>query len=134
MTQYRLAALEWWEVLDDPTCPECGQERPDRTVRRVRHRRGDIVEVTGSEEARLLAAGALTSLDDDTSAEEPSGSPQTPPADPTVVQPEAPAASAPDKPKHTATRAAWAEYALSRGLDPADVEDMTRAELIEAVG
>lgn len=65
MTQYRLAALEWWQEVDHTTvCDACGA-RGERQVETIRHRQGDVVDVDGADEARLLAAGALAPLEDE---------------------------------------------------------------------
>lgn len=64
MTQYRLAALEWWQEVDHTeACEACGATRGERRVELVRHRQGDVVDVDGAEEARLLAADALAPLE-----------------------------------------------------------------------
>lgn len=66
MTQYRLAALEWWQEVDHTeVCEACGAARGERRVELVRHRQGDVVDVDGAEEARLLVAGALEPLEDE---------------------------------------------------------------------
>jgi hypothetical protein len=38
------------------------------------------------------------------------------------------------KPPQVATKDTWVEYAVARGFDRAEAEDMTKAELIEALG
>lgn len=39
-----------------------------------------------------------------------------------------------ERPNKTATKAAWVEYAVSQGADPANAEAVTRADLIARYG
>jgi hypothetical protein len=39
-----------------------------------------------------------------------------------------------ERPNKTATKAAWVEYAVSQGADPANAESSTRADLIDRYG
>lgn len=38
------------------------------------------------------------------------------------------------KPTRNANKAAWADYALAQGADPASVDQMTRTQLVEQYG
>lgn len=176
MTQYRLAALEWWQEVDHTeTCEACGATRGERQVELVRHRQGDVVDIDGADEARLLAAGALAPLEDepaeasdDDAGQDDEGSDNehpgadgadtlptdgddgadTPPADtyagdqpaevPDTDGPvgtvESGLISVTEKPKQAANVAVWVEYAVTRGIDRAKAEDMTKRELIAEVG
>ncbi|MGD3153855.1 hypothetical protein [Tsukamurella tyrosinosolvens] len=157
MTQYRLAALEWWQEVDHTTvCDACGA-RGERQVETIRHRQGDVVDVDGAEEARLLAAGALAPLedepaedsDDDASGSDGDGGADTPPADTdTGDQPaEAPDTDGPvgtvesglisaevEKPKKAAPVDDWRAYAVAQGLDAEAVAKMSKVDLIAKVG
>ncbi|RDB46188.1 hypothetical protein [Tsukamurella tyrosinosolvens] len=164
MTQYRLAALEWWQEVDHTTvCDACGA-RGERQVETIRHRQGDVVDVDGADEARLLAAGALAPLEDepaedsddgadqgdaDASGSDGDGGADTPPADTdTGDQPaEAPAPDGPvgtiesglisaevEKPKKAAPVDDWRAYAVAQGLDAEAVAKMSKVDLIAKVG
>lgn len=146
MTQYRLNADEWWQEVDrTPTCSECGALRGDRDVKRTRHRRGAIVDVTGSDEARLLAAGALAPLDAEapdenvetespvqdaasaaTSAVEAARSSESASAERAASGP------APKRPPQVAPKADWVEYVVTAGLvaSTEEADEMSKVELI----
>ena len=164
MTQYRLAALEWWQEVDHTgVCDACGA-RGERQVELVRHRQGDVVDVDGADEARLLAAGALAPLEDepvedsddgagqgdaDASGPDGAGGADTPPADTDAGdQPaEAPDTDGPvgtvesglisaevEKPKKAAPVDDWRAYAVAQGLDAEAVAKMSKVDLIAKVG
>ena len=151
MTQYRLTAQVWWQEIDRTVrCGECGAVRGDELVERVKHHRGDIVDVTGSEEARLLAAGALGSLDKPKapqpgSAAEAAASAVT--AANSAAEGAAQAASAAGaaeesrtnaeeavgvkRPPQVAPKADWENYVVAAGLATREeVADMSKADLI----
>lgn len=150
MSLYVLTADEWWQEVDrTPTCSECGTVRGDRVVERTRHRKGDQVEVSGPDEARLLAAGAILPIDDDEPKPEPEPDDEADadadrdPDDyvPSAVSAladaearlvEARAAGAPKRPAQVAPKAEWVDYVVAAGLvNTADeAEEMNKAELI----
>lgn len=144
MTQYRLAALEWWQEVDHTTvCDACGA-RGERQVETIRHRQGDVVDVDGADEARLLAAGALTPLeepaddsDDDAdqagdAGEQPAEVPGT---DGPVGTVESGLISAEvEKPKKAAPVDDWRAYAVAQGLGTELVATMSKVDLIAKVG
>ena len=165
MTQYRLAALEWWQEVDHTeACEACGATRGERRVELVRHRQGDVVDVDGADEARLLAAGALAPHEDeptedaddeagqgdaDASGSDRDGGADTPPADTAAgAQPaEAPDPEGPvgtvesglisaevEKPKKAAPVDDWRAYAVAQGLDAEAVAKMSKVDLIAKVG
>lgn len=140
MTLYRLAAVEFVRDIDHTEmCAECGRPADGpRVIERKRFRHGDLIEVDGAEELRLLAAGALVPVDqnegggaaaEDAEAVAPPaiGSADTP------VEAEADESDG-DKPKRTANVAAWRDYAITQGIDGAEAAELTKAELIELVG
>lgn len=112
VTSYRLTAIEFREVTER-------NERGDVTGIR-RYRQGDVIELTGSEEQRLLRAGALAPL---------GGNSDHIPADP-----EASTADDAGKPKKAASVDAWRQYAITQGYGEGEVAESTKAELIELVG
>lgn len=93
MTQYRLAASKFVQVLERDA-----QGRPTKILRLSR---GDVIDVAGSEENRLLAAGALASLN-----------PDDVPADDTD-QDAATTASESGRPRNTSAKKAWVDYAVT---------------------
>lgn len=115
MTEYRLAALLFVEVTD--------RDERGEPLNWRRYRQGDTIEVTGAEETRLLAAGALAPLGDTEhqadGEHEVGGNPVTP----------EPHGATPRPPK-AGSHAAWVDYAVSRGVDRELAESMTKAELI----
>ena len=113
MTEYRLAALLFVEVTD--------RDERGEPLNWRRYRQDDTIEVTGSEEQRLLEAGALAPLGDTAhpAEHEAGGHP---------VAPE-PHGATPRPPK-AGSHAAWVDYAVSRGVDRELAESMTKAELI----
>ncbi|CAM3810012.1 hypothetical protein ACXYTP_07445 [Tsukamurella ocularis] len=164
MTQYRLAAIEWWQEVDHTTvCDACGA-RGERQVETIRHRQGDVVDVDGADEARLFAAGALAPLEDepaedsdddagqadaDASGSDGDGDADTPPADTDAGdQPaEDPDTDGPvgtvesglisaevEKPKKAAPVDDWRAYAVAQGLDAEAVAKMSKVDLIAKVG
>ncbi|URP21163.1 hypothetical protein SEA_FRANCOIS_11 [Gordonia phage Francois] len=154
MTQYRLAALEYRQVVTETVCPTCGHEKPGVVLETKRYRQGDVIDVVGDEEVRLLAAGALAPVlevvDVDADAgDEPAGDGDKSPAEPGVVEPPAGDQSqtgtgaqtgdqsqAPTRPRKAGLQAEWVEYALATGAvkERDAAEKMTKAELQAAVG
>ncbi len=135
MTEYRLASVEYVRKEDrTPLCEECGAPRGDKVIARERFRKGDIIDVTGAEEARLLAAGALA----------PIAEPEPEPADVAEKSGDGDDAdegtddeeSAGDakRPRKAAPVDDWREYARLQGMNADAVENMTKAELIAAIG
>lgn len=140
MTEYRLAATEYRQIVsDDRRCPECGQDKPGDVIER-RYRHGDVIDVSGSEEARLLAAGALAPLaetsaatvDDESTSEtdvdKTDGSAGTSAASVATGDGEIP------RPRKAGPVAEWVAYAISKGIDQETAQSMTKSELIAAVG
>ncbi|QMU19009.1 lipase chaperone [Gordonia rubripertincta] len=109
----------------------------------IRHRRGDIVSgLDEADVARLLDAGAIAPVpaenpaivvvdaDTDVVSDE----------DAVVTDDEAPAvapvpelAGDPARPRITATKKVWVEYAVARGWTAADADDLDKQALIEAL-
>ncbi|AXH47231.1 hypothetical protein SEA_DELRIO_11 [Gordonia phage DelRio] len=150
MTQYRLAALEYRQVVTETVCPTCGHEKPGVVLETKRYRQGDVIDVVGDEEVRLLAAGALAPVLEVVDADEPadgdngdaSGSDtgagaqggdqsQTGTGAQTGDQ-----SQTPTRPRKAGPVAEWIEYALATGAvkERDAAEKMTKAELQAAVG
>lgn len=125
MTQYRLVAVEYRQVADpgQVICSECGREKPNADVVTRRYRQGDVIDVTGAEETRLLAAGALAPLD---ATEHQAGGDSEAGGHPVAPEPH----GATPRPPKAGSHAAWVDYAVSRGVDRELAESMTKAELI----
>lgn len=135
MTQYRLAAQVWWQEVDRTVrCGECGAVRGDELVERVKHHRGDIVDVTGSEEARLLAAGALEPLDKPKAPQSVSAANSA--AEGAARAAEESRTNAEEavgvkRPPQVAPKADWENYVVAAGLATREeVADMSKADLI----
>lgn len=121
MARFRLVARHWDQITSKPHEPPVYK----------RHRAGDIVDIPKAEADRLLKAGAI----------EPPGRAATAPKAAAVAEPapEPVADTAGEdgaeagervRPKLTATTGAWQEYAIGAGLDPDEVVDMDRDEII----
>lgn len=119
MTQYRLVAVAFREVTSRDAAGNVTGER--------RYRQGDVIDLTGSEEQRLLLAGALAPL----------GEPQEPETETDEgTDPETgePSTGDTEKPKKASAVDDWREYAVGQGFDRDQVDEMTKAELVAAVG
>jgi hypothetical protein len=126
VTDYILTASRFDQIVE-----RYDDGRPKRTIK---HRRG--ATVTGlpeSEVDRLLAAGAIAP------ATKPKGKAAKATTDESgtgdvVVTYSSPAAregdTAPSPPAKTAKTEEWQEYAKARGMDPAEADAKSRAELI----
>lgn len=117
-------------------CSTCGQATGTPTVEIQRYRRGDPIDVTGSEEERLLRAGAIAPWVDEPPAEAVEDlAVDAEPQDDSVSEPvgDVAEAEAVPRPKATATKKLWVEYAVARGWDRDAAEDLDRQELIEAL-
>ncbi|WP_367582182.1 hypothetical protein [Tsukamurella tyrosinosolvens] len=114
--KYILTAVEFRQVTSR-------NEKGDVTGIR-RYRQGDVIELTGSEEQRLLRAGALAPLDashsDHVHTDPGEASPNT--------------GDGAEKPRKAAPVDDWRDFAVAQGFDRGQVDEMTKAELIAAVG
>ncbi|WP_067573685.1 hypothetical protein [Nocardia acidivorans] len=129
MTEYILTADYFDQIVE---------VREDGTAKRYAKRhRGDIIVGLPDEDVdRLIAAGALAPYIDeivdseivDESQGQDQGQDDIPVPAPAVVD------EVPLAPKRTASAAEWQAYGVARGLDEAEAEGMTRAELIERFG
>lgn len=118
MAEFTLRTHYNREVGGSDVCETC--QRPLDGVRRPveRFAPGDAVTIKDKTEiARLIKAGAI----DD---------PDAP-----VVEVDEPAAQPADgRPPKAGAKGAWVEYAVSRGLDRAEAEALSKEDLIAAVG
>ncbi len=87
-------------------------------------------ELPGAELDRLVGAGLLAAVDDDTAA---AAEPEPEPA-PRSARAPAGAGEPPARPAQVAPKAAWVGYAVARGADAAEAEKATKPELIERYG
>lgn len=142
MAKYKLLADQWDQVISKPT----------EQFRFVRHRKGATVEITGADEARLLRIGAVEpikraaakstkteqkpkAVEGDGDGDGDNGDGDQNPDDETGGQdPDASAQETVEKPAKTGPVAAWREYAVAQGHDPAEAEEATRADLIALYG
>ena len=153
MAKYKLLAKQWDQTVSKRNEP----------YDFVRHRRGDVVELSGVEEKRLLRIGAVEPVkraaakSTKTEQKPPPEKPKTDegngggdngdgggggddqggqdPDDDTGGQtPDGSAQGAVDKPAKTAPVAAWREYAVAQGHAPDEAADATRADLIAQYG
>lgn len=101
----------------------------------VKYRRGDrVVDLSEADENRLRRAGAIAPWVDEPPAEAVEDLAVD--AEPNVVaEPvgDVVEAEAVPRPKATATKKLWVEYAVARGWDRDAAEDLDRQELIEAL-
>lgn len=108
-------------------------------VKIVKYTRGDIVEGLSDEDVqRLLKAGAIVDTDatDDASADGPgAGDPAPSPGDgqPAPTGDPAPATGEPERPAQTATKEAWEQYAIAKGVPEEQAKAATRQDLIAAL-
>ena len=127
MAEYVLIASRFDHVVD--RYPS-GQPK---TV--VKYRRGDrVVDLSEADENRLVRAGAIAPWVDEPPAD--AAEDLTVDAEPPVVaEPvgDVVEAEAAPRPKATATKKLWVEYAVARGWDRDAAEDLDRQELIEAL-
>lgn len=134
MTAYQLVAIEFTEVL---ARNEKGQPTKIR-----RYRQGDTIELTGSEELRLVKAGAVVPVVE----VEPVDAGDPPSEDPDAGDPDGsgdgdddPDGDDPEdgelkRPRKAGPVDEWRAYAVSKGVDADKAADMTKADLIELVG
>jgi hypothetical protein len=123
MPEFTLRAHYHREVGAADVCETC--RRPLDGVRRPveRFAPGDVVAVDDETEiARLIKAGAI----------EAGGAPTTE----VVAAADADQAQSADgdRPPKAGPKAAWVQYAVSRGFDHAEAEAMTKEDLIASVG
>jgi len=134
VTDYILTALRFSQIL----------ERNDqgRPTKEIKHRTGALITGLDELEAeRLLAAGAIVSVDDvapsdGNSVVEGVGSGEPAPASGTDANstPSDPPADPLRRPRPTATQEKWAAYAKARGIDAEKVDAMTsKDDIIAAV-
>lgn len=118
MTAYRLVASRFDQIVE---------RHPNRAPKRVvRHRFGDLVEgLSDAEVDRLLRAGAIRPAADvdaeDVGVVEVDQDDATTPAEAVA------------RPKQTAPVKDWEDYAVSQGFDRAEVEAMSKSDLIKAL-
>ncbi|WKN53775.1 hypothetical protein HJ581_0008185 [Rhodococcus opacus] len=142
MARHEIVASFW----EEPVGPPVGY---------VRHRRGAVVDVPDEHVERLLRVGAIAPVEpeasgdearDDAAGDETPGSaddstPVVPaPTDDTAPStedtasadhPDSPAAVAEvERPKQTAAKPVWVEYAVARGMNRDDAEALDKRELI----
>lgn len=123
MSEYILTATRFDQVLE--------RYEDGRPKKVIKHRRGDTVTgLSDSEVARLTAAGAIAVPKDEAKVDAPV-SPVDPPAPPAPVVPIPAADGEPVVPAKTAKTDDWQAYAVARGMDKAEAESKSRAELIE---
>ena len=103
----------------------------------VKYRRGDrVVDLSEADENRLRRAGAIAPWVDEPPADAVEVlAVDAEPQDDSVAEPvgEVAEAEAVPRPKATATKKLWVEYAVARGWDRDAAVDLDRQELIEAL-
>ncbi|UAJ16184.1 hypothetical protein SEA_MALIBO_7 [Gordonia phage Malibo] len=132
MTAYQLVAIEFTEVL--------ARNEKGQPTKIHRYRQGDTIELTGSEEQRLVKAGAVVPVVE----VEPVDAGDPPVDDPDAGDPDGsdggddsdsdPDGDEPKRPRKAGPVDDWRAYAVSKGVDADKAEGMTKAELIELVG
>lgn len=126
MAKFKIVARHWDQI----------KSKPHEPLVFTRHTAGDVVEIPKAEADRLLKAGAIEPPG--RAAPSPAAAPAAPPAATTPAADTGTAVSDPaddktaelERPKLTATTAVWQEYAIASGVDPDEVVDMGRDELI----
>ena len=100
--------------------------------RRRRFERGDrLTGLSDRDVRRLLAAGAIAPVKDDAPAQAPAALPES--QAPAPVKAET-GPDQPRRPKQTAPKPVWVDYAVAKGFDRAEAESMTKPDLIQALG
>jgi hypothetical protein len=98
----------------------------------VNYAPGDVLTIDdGAEIERLIKAGAIAAPDAPDPA--PAPEPEAVPVPPTATEP-IPAAGDPVRPPKAGSHAAWVDYAVAKGLNRDEAQDMSKADLIAAVG
>ena len=135
MTAYQLVAIEFTEVL---ARNEKGQPTKIR-----RYRQGDTIELTGSEEQRLVKAGAVVpvvEVEPVDAGDPPADDPDDQGADDDPDGDSDPDSGDPDdgevkRPRKAGPVDEWRAYAVAKGIVKSDdAAELTKAELIELVG
>lgn len=104
------------------------------------YRQGDVVDDLPPDHLeRLLTAGAITiSLPDEDADDDPVDDSAAPggdaDADPVPADVATDSARSAERPRNTATKKAWVDYAVTKGLTREDADALDRAELIEKLG
>lgn len=121
MAKFKIVARHWDQITSKPHEPLVYK----------RHKAGDVVEIPKAEADRLLKAGAI-----ETPGRAAPAPAATAPAAVTPAQETGTGAGKPalEPPKLTATTAVWQEYAIASGMNPDEVVDMDRDELIAKLG
>lgn len=122
MAKFRILARHWDQITSKPHEPLVYK----------RHKAGDVVEIPKAEADRLLRAGAIEAPGRAAPvAATPAKSAAVKAAD-TATEAGDTAGDTPDlvRPKLTAPASVWQEYAIDSGMDPDEVVDMDRDELI----
>lgn len=104
--------MEWVQYIDDKA---------------FRRRAGDVVEVDEFDAERLVRCGAATTGEVPTTAHEDV------PAVEDVVADDLPETESMPRPKNTAPREKWAQYARSLGWSDEKLEGMTKEEIISGL-
>ncbi|GAA4809602.1 MULTISPECIES: hypothetical protein [Tomitella] len=130
MPKYKVLAEQWDRRLSSAAEAPVFQ----------RHRAGDVVEISKAEGERHARRGVVKAVRRASATSEAAADP-VPVAEPAgtqdgaaeeVAEPEG-AEAGPERPRMTATRDTWAEYALARGLPIEQVAEMDRDALIAAL-
>ncbi|AFR48002.1 hypothetical protein [Gordonia sp. KTR9] len=133
MTAYQLVAIEFTEVL--------ARNEKGQPTKIHRYRQGDTIELTGSEEQRLVKAGAVVPVVEvepvdagDPPADDPDGDDPDGSGDGDGSDPDPDGDDELKRPRKAGPVDDWRAYAVSKGVDADKAEGMTKAELIELVG
>lgn len=122
MAKFRILARHWDQITSKPHEPLVYK----------RHKAGDVVEIPKVEADRLLRAGAIEAPG--RAAPLAATSAKSAAVKDADTEPEAgdTAAGGParPRPKLTAPASVWQEYAIDSGMDPDEVVDRDRDELI----
>lgn len=121
MASFRLLVSRWDERV---------RTDPDEYMRHVQ---GDVFEVPDDQAERLLRIGAIAPVDDrPIPVDDARSGPPVPPASGGDAHREEPMPP-PERPKQTASKPTWVEYAVACGMDRADAEALDKRELIAAL-
>lgn len=111
--------------------------QPGKNGRNLR-RRGDVVDVTEEQAARLVKLGAATRVKEKANKPAESKAPHNEPSIPTEndeLPVDGHSTEVKDssgeiaKPKPTATKPTWIKYAIQEGMDGEELEQLTRDEI-----
>ena len=92
-------------------------------------------DVSAEQVARLVGRGLVAEVADPLTAvlaEPPTPPTDTAAPDASATAPVATGAGRPERPAQVATKAAWVDYAVARGMDRAKAEAMNKGELLDA--